>query len=345
MLECCVSPGLQLKKLEKDDEYDLLCIFDLQPFVDPVRADDGRTYSRANIEKYFVSQETQGKPIISPWTRGGMSKRLVPDNVAAKAIEKRRMGRIDFKALIPGARSIHDLGDVFATLDSVRDVLADFLDGWQPPQLVMVGKESSGKSSVLERLCMMPIFPRADNVCTRTPIHVRLRNSMFCEAATLEVFNTKTKCTEDGPHIIPTETGEKSFLPHRTQSQPKMQRRRAGDILDCTGAIDVKAKMDEVLQKEGNQRLSIDRIIIIKITNPYVPSIDLIDMPGLVTSRECAALQMPWAYSCPSFCEAWTLSLSSARLRALSLGDAQIPVGSHEPRLCSSLLFSELCVP
>jgi hypothetical protein len=53
---------------------------------------------------------------------------------------------------------------MFALLDgSMRELLTAMLDGWQPPQVVVVGEESSGKSSVLERLMMTPLLPRAEN--------------------------------------------------------------------------------------------------------------------------------------------------------------------------------------
>ena len=42
----------------------------------------------------------------------------------------------------------------------VAPVLTAMLDGWQPPH---VGEESSGKSSVLKRLMMTPLLPRAEN--------------------------------------------------------------------------------------------------------------------------------------------------------------------------------------
>ena len=61
-------------------------------------------------------------------------------------------------------KSIAELGRMFALLDgSLRELLAVTLDGWQPPQVVVVGEESSGKSSVLERLMMTPLLPRAEN--------------------------------------------------------------------------------------------------------------------------------------------------------------------------------------
>jgi len=113
----------------------------------------------------------------------------------------------------PDIASIHQLRLIFTQLDSLRDILAKTLEGWQPPQLVVIGQESSGKSTVLERLAMMPIFPRDDNICTRLPIHVRLRNADACRPATLEVFNVSSNQTEQGPYVIPTEYGEQCAQP------------------------------------------------------------------------------------------------------------------------------------
>jgi hypothetical protein len=54
---------------------------------------------------------------------------------------------------------------MFALLDgSLRELLAAVLDGWQPPQVVIVGEESSGKCSALERLMMTPLLPHAENI-------------------------------------------------------------------------------------------------------------------------------------------------------------------------------------
>ena len=47
----------------------------------------------------------------------------------------------------------------------------------QTPVVVVVGNESSGKSSLLDRLAMMPLLPRGENTCTRMAILLRLRRS------------------------------------------------------------------------------------------------------------------------------------------------------------------------
>ena len=43
--------------------------------------------------------------------------------------------------------------------------------------MVAIGNESSGKSSMIDRLGMMPLLPRGENTCTRMPIMLRMRHS------------------------------------------------------------------------------------------------------------------------------------------------------------------------
>lgn len=45
-------------------------------------------------------------------------------------------------------------------LDGMRAILDETLKDWKYPKIVVLGSESSGKSSVLERLMMFPLLPR-----------------------------------------------------------------------------------------------------------------------------------------------------------------------------------------
>ena len=49
------------------------------------------------------------------------------------------------------------------------------LDGWQPPAVVVFGAESSGKSTLLERVSLTPLFPIGKRTCTRLPVVISLR--------------------------------------------------------------------------------------------------------------------------------------------------------------------------
>ena len=43
--------------------------------------------------------------------------------------------------------------------------------------MLLIGNESSGKSSLADRLGMMPLLPRGEGTCTRMPIMLRMRHS------------------------------------------------------------------------------------------------------------------------------------------------------------------------
>jgi GTPase SAR1 family protein len=47
---------------------------------------------------------------------------------------------------------------------------------YQLPKVIVIGTESSGKSSLLERITKCQLFPRDDKLCTKCPIKVKLQN-------------------------------------------------------------------------------------------------------------------------------------------------------------------------
>jgi sugar lactone lactonase YvrE len=248
----------------KAEDYDLICPILNDIFVDPVKAEDGRTYESSAIQSWFQSCLQRGRPIVSPSTREAMGTSLEKEISAATAAERLRQTIQRALKHSEGARvsSIRDLREVFQLLDPLGDFFEKTLDGWyQPPELVVIGQESSGKSTLLERLAMMPIFPRNRRLSTRLPIRIRLRNAEKCEPITLEVYNTKTKKTEEEAYVIPA----------------------------AFGAVDIREKMDEIIEKEHGKNargVSTERIIILTIKSPYVPSINLVDTPGLVAAPE-----------------------------------------------------------
>ena len=212
----------------RPDDFDLstfVCPITNAIFDEPMLADDGRTYSKHAIFAWFESCSERQLPVISPCTRKPMSKFLKPNSHISKSIEEYRKRRHDVALLEHGERSaggkaapaldatlvpksLAELGAMFSLLDGLRQLLAEMLDGWQPPHIVVVGQESSGKSSVLERLVMTPLFPRDEKICTRLPIHVRLRRSDKAMPPRLEVYNNLTKTTEKGPYVIAAQYGD-----------------------------------------------------------------------------------------------------------------------------------------
>ena len=48
------------------------------------------------------------------------------------------------------------------------------------PKIIVIGEESSGKSSLLENITKCPIFPRDSKICTKIPIHLTLKHNTEC---------------------------------------------------------------------------------------------------------------------------------------------------------------------
>ena len=47
---------------------------------------------------------------------------------------------------------------------------------YQLPKVIVIGTESSGKSSLLERITKCQLFPSDSKLCTKCPIKVKLEN-------------------------------------------------------------------------------------------------------------------------------------------------------------------------
>ena len=65
-----------------------------------------------------------------------------------------------------------ELGEIFESLDSLSGFLPSSMENWQMPSFVVLGSESSGKSTLLERVSMFRMFPCGDGICTRMAIKV-----------------------------------------------------------------------------------------------------------------------------------------------------------------------------
>ncbi|KAJ1640004.1 hypothetical protein T492DRAFT_24700 [Pavlovales sp. CCMP2436] len=111
---------------------------------------------------------------------------------------------------------------------------------------------------------MMPLFPRAKRTCTRVPIHLRLR-----------------RCAPGDSHA------RLAVLDSVEQPQGP----DAGRIISIEqGWERVQAVMDTLLceTEDASNRRSVrsDKTILLTVHHSRVPSIDLIDLPGIQTSSE-----------------------------------------------------------
>ncbi|KAM3541358.1 hypothetical protein ARSEF1564_005719 [Beauveria bassiana] len=133
------------------------------------------------------------------------------------------------------------------------------LDNVKLPQIVVVGDQSAGKSSVLEALSGTP-FPRDAGACTRFATEIRLRRAK----------ETRLKVS-----IIPDKT-----RPYNEQTKLLQY---GGDV---TGDMPFEMLMREATEliapKNIPGRFAARDILVVEKTGPEMPLLTLVDLPGLV---------------------------------------------------------------
>ncbi|KAJ1426181.1 P-loop containing nucleoside triphosphate hydrolase [Sesbania bispinosa] len=99
-------------------------------------------------------------------------------------------------ALAPIVSSYNDR--IRPVLDAVENLrcLNIAKEGIQLPTIVVVGDQSSGKSSVLESLAGISL-PRGQGICTRVPLIMRLQNHPLPKPELVLEFNGKTILTDE----------------------------------------------------------------------------------------------------------------------------------------------------
>jgi hypothetical protein len=152
------------------------------------------------------------------------------------------------------------------------------LDGWTPPAVVVLGDESAGKSTILEQLAMLPVFPRKKRFCTRLAIHVRLRRSPDAKSvATLSVHDSHTGVKIGETTSVPIATGFKHV-------QDRME-----EVINQHTKPTATAAPSSSSEPSG---VVSDRTLVLEVQHPNVPSIDLVDLPGLTTYPESKAQEI-----------------------------------------------------
>jgi len=166
-----------------------------------------------------------------------------------------------------GARSTSmslaiELSKPFVLLDPVRDLLADVLKDCEPPKIVIVGQQNSGKSSLLEMLCGFPLFPRDKKFSTKLSVHVRLRR------LTTDAPPSVTLSVRDINDIETKLDGHTEKIPFLGGDR-RVQEKMAELLSEFAGEV----------RAEGLLRT---KVIVLEVVHGMLPNIDLVDMPGLV---------------------------------------------------------------
>lgn len=135
------------------------------------------------------------------------------------------------------------------------------------PRIVCIGEESSGKSSTLERVAMMSVFPSDERLCTRVPIELRLRHR------DRESLAKEEERFRDGYVVMKMAPGEDSKLNADVSSQMHPDEVPA----------QVRTWMEELVAAANGKVTGVtDDRIIIELYSPLCVNLDLIDLPGIV---------------------------------------------------------------
>ena len=125
------------------------------------------------------------------------------------------------------------------------------------PQLVVVGTQSAGKSSVLNAITQMDILPTGKNMVTRTPIKLEL------------IYNNKS--------------GIQIQFGYYTDGIFKKYNEFNLTELTSENELMIRENIEEFTKKYAGQDKGISfKEIVIKIVSQDVPNLTLIDLPGLV---------------------------------------------------------------
>jgi GTPase SAR1 family protein len=133
------------------------------------------------------------------------------------------------------------------------------LENVKLPQIVVVGDQSAGKSSVLESLTGVP-FPRDAEACTRFATEIRLRR------ADEERFSIR-------------------IWPDRTRSAQDIERlRRFGENVPSSTSFDslMRQAVREIWPKSVPGRFASRDVLRVELAGPQMPLLTLVDLPGLV---------------------------------------------------------------
>lgn len=132
------------------------------------------------------------------------------------------------------------------------------------PQLIVVGDQSSGKSSVLEAITGFK-FPTKDDLCTTFATEINLRPS-------------------------DTSSASVTIEPHSSHSQEEKERLKSfaaspSQVFDLSQLINsAKAWMASPLQKGRSGVFSRD-VLKVSVSQPGAPSLTLVDLPGIIQTE------------------------------------------------------------
>eukprot|EP01040_Poterioochromonas_malhamensis_P005109 gene5110-5472_t len=257
--------SLRSDALENEENHKFIDPISLDIMNDPVIASDGHSYERVHITEWFKKAKQSTGVILSPLTGVPLPNETLRSNLELKAeidefkASKSSIQTKDIKFTLSS--------EIYKELDRISQMKQLGELDLKPPKIIVVGNESHGKSTLLERIVNLPIFPKAKGICTRCIIRVHLRRCLPTEPSIAEVS-------------LLSPIAEKGFY-------------------QVSALDNIREKIQDAMQflidNDTKKRMIIDdNEVVVKIKLPYVLNVDILDLPGLVTTaRESSGQNLP----------------------------------------------------
>ncbi|CAF3969582.1 unnamed protein product [Rotaria sp. Silwood2] len=144
-----------------------------------------------------------------------------------------------------------EIAPLLTTIDQIRNRIADIDTTIDLPAIVVIGEQSSGKSSVLEALSSIPLPRGGQHMTTKCPLELRMRRSTTWHAS-----------LECSGRLI------RDNIPN---------------------AQDIGQYINNEQNRLTNHRDQISKqVLLLNVQAPWLPNLTLIDLPGIiqVTSKQ-----------------------------------------------------------
>lgn len=158
--------------------------------------------------------------------------------------------------------------DLFNAIDQLSALTTT--RGIEPPQLIVVGDQSNGKSSVLEAIARFH-FPVAQNLCTRFPTKIILRTSDE-ERTVLSVTPSASRSDEEKTRL---RGFSRRILPGEDLHELI---REATEVIGVASGNKTHVEHSRLQGAFSNDTLVIERL------GKGLPILSLVDLPGLFQS-------------------------------------------------------------
>jgi hypothetical protein len=127
------------------------------------------------------------------------------------------------------------------------------------PRVVVIGDEKAGKSSTLERFSMVEVLPRDVAFCTRQPVVLKLRYD--------------PDIPQGSPRFILTIPNDLSLFSDGVDCQE----------FDSANQIRALIEARMLAIKASGLGILMNSEVVVEIHSSGVPTIDLVDLPGLIS--------------------------------------------------------------